>query len=103
VEVLSFDALATVWREDQNPDWREHVTPFIYRHPERFRLLAVTHGADHGSQRWTVDTKEDLAFVREIYGYFKQDNFSWRQVLAVLAKHPQWQEINRHVMQKELA
>jgi len=50
--------------------------------------------------RWTVDTSEDLDFVRRIYDHFGQDLFSWEEVLALLEVHPEWLEINRHVQQK---
>lgn len=103
VEVFSFEALARAWREDGNPAWREHVTPYIYRHPEKFRLHAVVNDPDLSFMRWTVDTPEDLKFVRKIYEYFGHDGFSWREVLILLAQHPEWLEINRHVAQKELA
>ena len=102
VEVMSFAALAQAWREDGDPAWREHVTPYLYHHPEKFRLQAVTEEADHSDMRWTVDTPEDLAFVRRVYDHFGHADFSWRDVLAVLARHPEWQEINRHVPQKTL-
>ena len=52
--------------------------------------------------RWTVDTPEDLAFVRRIYEHFGHDRFSWREVLAVLEEHPEWLEINQHVQQKAI-
>jgi spore coat polysaccharide biosynthesis protein SpsF len=52
--------------------------------------------------RWTVDTQEDLAFVRQIYDYFGHDRFSWREVLKVLEEHPEWVEINRGVRQKRI-
>jgi len=103
VEVFSFEALARAWRDDANPAWREHVTPYIYRHPEKFRLHAVVNNPDLSLMRWTVDTAEDLAFVRKIYGYFGHDGFSWREVLQLLERYPEWQEINRHVAQKEVA
>ncbi len=102
VEVMSFNALTRAWHEDHNPAWREHVTPYIYRHPEKFRLLSVTNEVDYSHLRWTVDTPADLALVRKIYEHFGGDDFSWRQVLALLAQHPQWLEINRYVAQKEL-
>jgi spore coat polysaccharide biosynthesis protein SpsF len=100
VEVFSFEVLATAWREDTNTQWREHVTPFIYHHPNRFRVLDLVSPQDYSHMRWTVDTSEDLAFVRRIYDHFGHDRFSWHEVLAVLDQHPEWLEINRHVQQK---
>lgn len=102
VEALSYAALERAWKEDGNPSWREHVTPYIYRHPEKFSLHGVYNDVDCSSIRWTVDTPEDLAFVRKIYEYLGNDGFSWRDVLQVLGKHPEWLEINRHIKQKQV-
>jgi spore coat polysaccharide biosynthesis protein SpsF len=99
-EVIGFDALERAWREDRNPAWREHVTPYIYRNPDRFILYALTSDEDYSSLRWTVDTPEDLAFVRCIYDNFDHDRFSWREVLGLLDRHREFLEINRHVKQK---
>mgnify|MGYP007102237333 FL=1 len=52
--------------------------------------------------RWTVDTQEDLEFVRRIYDHFGHDLFSWREVLDLLKEHPEWLEINKHIVQKTL-
>jgi spore coat polysaccharide biosynthesis protein SpsF len=101
-EVIRFAALERAWREDRNPAWREHVTPYIYRHPELFGLHNVENPVDHSHMRWTVDTSQDLAFVRRIYQGFEHDRFSWQDVLAVLAQHPEWLEINRNVQQKTI-
>lgn len=99
-EAMRFDVLEQVWREDLNPAWREHVTPYIHRNPDLFRIHGVVNEVDYSDMRWTVDTPEDLAFVRRIYDHFGHNRFSWREVLAVLAEHPEWLEINRHVQQK---
>ncbi len=100
-EVFSFKALQKAWDEDKNPAWREHVTPYIYRNPEDFRLKGVAHEEDLSDMRWTVDTPEDLELVRRIYAAFDgDDHFTWKEVLALLAKRPEWMEINRHVPQK---
>lgn len=102
LEVFSFDALSRAWHEDHNPAWREHVTPYLYRHPERFKLHAISNDADYSHMRWTVDTPEDLLFVQKIYAAFNgRDNFSWCDVLRVLEQHPEWLEINRHIQQKQ--
>lgn len=99
-EVFSFDALARAWREDKNPAWREHVTPYIYNNPCLFQLHCLTHEVAYSDMRWTVDTAEDLALVKLIYDYFGDGRFSWRDALRVLEQHPEWAAINRHVEQK---
>src|SRR5215831_8692767 len=38
VEVIAMSCLETTWREAKLPSEREHVTPFIYNHRERFRF-----------------------------------------------------------------
>jgi spore coat polysaccharide biosynthesis protein SpsF len=100
-EAFPFAALERAWREDDNPAWREHVTEYMVRHPERFRLCGVTHPtADHSGHRWTVDTPEDLEFVRVVYRHFGGDSFSWEDALAAVGRHPEWEAINRDVVQK---
>jgi spore coat polysaccharide biosynthesis protein SpsF len=99
-EVMSFAALARAWHEDDNPAWREHVTPFLYRHAERFRLHRVAAPADYSSLRWTVDTPEDWQLAARIHEAIGHDRFSWRDVLALLKRHPEWTDLNRDVQQK---
>ena len=99
-EVIRFDVLEQVWNEDHNPAWREHVTPFIYKNPHVFRIHGVRAAEDYSHMRWTLDTLEDLTFVRRIYDHFGHDRFSWQEVLTLLRGHPGWLEINRHVLQE---
>ncbi len=99
-EVMHFDVLEQAWRQDHNRAWREHVTAYIQRNSDLFRIHGVVNEVDYSHMRWTVDTPEDLAFVRRIYDYFGHGRFSWREVLAVLEEHPEWLEINQRVQQK---
>ena len=64
VEVLTADALRAAAAEAVDPVEREHVTPFVYRRPERFRLAAVVGPEPLGDLRWTVDTADDLDRIR---------------------------------------
>ena len=100
VEAFTFAALETAWQEDRNPAWREHVTQYLVRHPERFAQTDVADETDHSAFRWTVDTPEDYALVEKIYAHFGADEFSWREVLALLARHPDWLALNEHIEQK---
>jgi len=102
VEVFSYEALKKAWEEDKNPAWREHVTQYIQHHPDIFSVHNVSGDTDYSHMRWTVDTNEDLEFVRRIYDYFRNDTFHWTEILGLLSAHPDWLEINRHVRQKSV-
>ena len=102
-EVTTAAALARACREATRPYQRTHVMPYIYRHPESFRLLPVVGPEDLGQWRWTVDFPEDLDFVRAVYGRLGGDGtFSWRDVRQLLAREPALAELNRHVRQRQL-
>jgi spore coat polysaccharide biosynthesis protein SpsF len=102
VEVCTAAALAQAWREDADPRWREHVTPFLYRHPERFRIRHLAGAADGAALRWTVDTPEDLAAVRRVFAHFGRARFGWREAAAAQAQHPEWTALNAHVPQRRI-
>jgi spore coat polysaccharide biosynthesis protein SpsF len=99
-EVFDFASLERAWREDRNPAWREHVTPYLYRRQDLFTLHNVVHHTDCSAYRWTVDTPEDAEFVRRVYESFGHDDFRWQDVLSLLQRRPELREINRHVTQK---
>ena len=102
-EAFHFEGLARAWCEAEAPYQRVHVTPYFYEHPECFRLLAVTHDTDLSEGRWTVDTPDDLRFVRSVYDCFGgSDRFTWHDVLALLAQQPSMASINAHIRQKHL-
>jgi spore coat polysaccharide biosynthesis protein SpsF len=102
-EVVSVAALERAWRQAHNPYEREHVTPYIYEHPGEFKLLSVTGELDHSCHRWTVDTPEDLEFIRAVYDRFAPDaDFSWGDVLELLQREPNLVELNRFVQQKSM-
>jgi spore coat polysaccharide biosynthesis protein SpsF (cytidylyltransferase family) len=90
-EVVSRSALETAWREARVASDREHVTPFIWRQPDRFRLVNVSHAEDLSDRRFTVDDAADLEFVRAVYERLSPDGtrrFAMSHVVALLAAHP---------------
>ncbi len=102
VEVFSFNALKAAWEEDANISWREHVTPYIYRNPNHFSVKHLISLKDYSHLRLTVDTLDDLTFVRRIFGHFGNIYFPWQEAISILEEHPEWLEINRHVRQKTI-
>ena len=102
VEVMSRQSLEAADSEARDPAEREHVTPFLYWRPNRYRLGSITRQPDLSGHRWTVDTPEDFELVSRILEtlYPANPTFTIDDVLALLDRHPDWIEINRHVAQK---
>lgn len=103
VEVFSVRSLFEADKQAARPAEREHVTPYLYWNPSRFRLHALQMKPDLSHHRWTVDTPEDLELVRRIYGALYPDRpaFVMADVLALLEANPSWAAINAHVVQKK--
>jgi spore coat polysaccharide biosynthesis protein SpsF len=100
-EVMTTEALNIAVREATKPSEREHVTPFIYNHPERFRLRFAVDGNDRSGLRWTVDTPEDMAFVTTIYDELGPD-FEMEDALGLLQSRPELSRVDSPAIEKPL-
>jgi len=103
-EVFPYKVLEEAHLEAKAEPEREHVTPFIYTRPERYRIGHLVNAENHSHHRWTVDTPEDFELVRRITEalYPVKPEFDTNDILALLKRHPDWVEINAHVRQKKL-
>lgn len=103
VEVFSAQALQEAHAQASQDSEREHVTPFIYRNPERYRLRNVACLQNLSHHRWTVDTPEDYELVNLLFGaaYLVNPEFRLGDLLAEMQRHPEWIRINQHVQQKQ--
>ena len=102
VEVLGRRALEIAAAEAREAYDREHVTPFLYRNPERFRLLSVVAEPDLSWERWTLDEPGDFELIRRILEALYPDNPDFRMgdVIRVLDAHPDWRALNGSVREK---
>ena len=118
VEVCTFAALEKAWSESTETFHREHVMSYLYEgvklitdnrslqtgvSPRGFNIALLHHTTDFGDYRWTVDTPEDLEFMRQIYSRFDgRDDFTWKEVLDLVHNEPKLMEINAGVQHKTL-
>jgi spore coat polysaccharide biosynthesis protein SpsF len=94
-EAFTFFALQRTWREAHLSSEREHVTPYIWSHPELFRITQVRHDRDLSHMRWTLDYPEDLQFTREVYSrLYSGQVFRMGEILTLLEKEPRLSQIN---------
>jgi spore coat polysaccharide biosynthesis protein SpsF len=118
VEVCTFAALERSWNESTEPFHREHVMPYFYEgvelsavsrqlsmgtSPRQFKIALLNHTTDFGDYRWTVDTPEDLEFMRQVYNRFDgRDDFTWKEVLDLVHNEPRLMQINAGIKHKTL-
>lgn len=101
-EVVPMDILRVAWEKAKKECYREHVTLFFGDHPELFRLHNVSNNKDLSHLRWTVDQKEDLELIRQIYKrlYSGGKIFYMKDIFGLLHKEPHLKEINKAVKHK---
>jgi spore coat polysaccharide biosynthesis protein SpsF len=104
VEVFTFDALERCFKDGEKAYEREHVTPYIYLNPDKFKFVSYENEIDYSNFRWTLDTEEDLELIEIIYNNLYNENkmFYFEDVLKFVLDNPEISQINEHVRQKEL-
>ena len=105
MDVQAFPAavLAEVATLTDDPADREHVSLYIYEHPERYRLRSVVFDRpETAEQRLTVDTPEDYALIKAIFEelYPRDPAFDLDAILALLDARPDLAALNREIRQK---
>jgi len=103
VSVFAMTALATAWREASLPSEREHVGPYVEKHPDLFRLGALKPFSGLAHHRWTLDEPRDLAFLAAVFDrlHVPGQVFHAGQVLALLKDEPELMQINQNIVRNE--
>ena len=96
IEIFSFKALETAWMEAKLPSEREHVTPYIWNHEEKFSIGNFENEIDLSKYRLTIDTPEDFTLISIIIKYFhdKWIEFRLKDVMKFLNENPKLVELN---------
>ncbi|GJM70168.1 hypothetical protein HMSSN036_23840 [Paenibacillus macerans] len=99
-EVFTFESLKKTYEAAKSEHEKEHVTPYIYNHPEQFRLYSMENKVDESRYRLTLDTPEDWDLISKLYReIYTGEIFGWQDVLNLLQKYPDWVNINSEVPQ----
>jgi glutamate-1-semialdehyde 2,1-aminomutase len=100
-EVFTMQALERAWREATLPSEREHVTPYIRKKPEIFRLHNVTQEQDLSDFRLTVDEPADLELARLVAKQFARKEFCTDEVVAFLRERTEVANLNKSIGRDE--
>lgn len=95
-ELTTADALRRAATATQEKLYIEHVTIYLYTHPEAFsvRLLPLPQELEgRFDLRFTLDTAEDFALLQELYAAFReQTDGSITALLRLVEAHPEYRE-----------
>ena len=76
IEIMNFKSLKKIAHENASKaSEREHVTPYIYNNPKKFKLFSIKNNNDLSFHRWTIDFKKDLIFMKKIFKEFKESKY----------------------------
>lgn len=93
VEIFNFEILEKSYNVARLQSEREHVTPYIIKHPELFKLGSYVQQRDSSKYRVTVDYPEDLQLVRQIVSKLNK-KFSYLEVISLLENNPSLVKLN---------
>ena len=100
-QVFATRVLADVAGRTMQSEDREHVSLYIYRHPELYSLENVSAPVEYKRPklRLTLDTAEDLEVIRAVHGALRvsRAGYSLSDMLAFLDDRPHIAAINARV------
>lgn len=99
-EAFTFEILRTMALNATDPFEREHVTQYVYRNPDRFKIGNVSSDIPLSHLRWTIDNTEDYLMVKEIYNKRNKDSndiLLMDEILSILKENPDIANINSGV------
>ncbi|MCE5334708.1 MAG: glycosyltransferase family protein [Desulfobacteraceae bacterium] len=99
VEIMTAATLTRLWKCAGLFSEREHITLYIPKHPEMFRIEHLRQQRDHSAKRWTMDMPEDYELLRAIFQNLHPKNpfFGMSDVIDFLSKNPGLERINAHI------
>ena len=100
-EVFSFRILEDVWKNAKKHSEREHVTPYIYNNPDKFKIFNVSYSENLSNLRWTVDRESDFNLVENLLRKIKNRPILMNDILNLFEKEPDLKKINEDYMLNE--
>jgi spore coat polysaccharide biosynthesis protein SpsF len=96
VEVFSYQALKKTYQEATLFSEKEHVTAYIYKHPEVFTLFNMLYKKDYSGIRITIDYPEDFTLVKNIADALQptMTSFSLEDIINYIEKNPDILNLN---------
>jgi len=94
-EVFSFKCLKLAWKNAKRPSEREHVTPYFYHNPQKFKIFNLRNEENLSYIHLSVDHLTDFTLVKEIVSKIKKRPILLSDILNLFHKEPDLLQINK--------
>ena len=103
VEVFSSELRFEMENDAKKPSEREHVTFYIWKQPEKYKIHRLDYKEDLSKFRFNLDYKEEFEFIRVDFEYFLKNNefFKMSDVIEWLKDNEKIFHINSHIIPKQ--
>ena len=102
IEIFSSEVLKISNKEAKWLSEREHVTPYILKNQNDFRIHNYKNKQNLSNLRWCVDEEDDLIMIRKIFQEMRPNQFfSTDDALKIILKRPDISKINSGIMTNE--
>ena len=102
IEIFSSEILEISNKEAKWLSEREHVTPYILKNQNDFRVYNYKNKQNLSNLRWCVDEEDDLIMIRKIFQEMRPNQFfSTDDALKIILKRPDISKINSGIMTNE--
>lgn len=101
VEVFSLATLKKLDQLAKLAEDREHVTLYLFKHPDQFKIVSIVNERDDSKYRLTLDEVADYDLLKKIYDKLNNKvDFRWPEIVEIFNQAPELLDINAAVEQK---
>jgi spore coat polysaccharide biosynthesis protein SpsF (cytidylyltransferase family) len=102
VEVIKAKAIIQADKCAHLPSEREHVTPYVNKNPDKFKISALPYGAENLSHiHLSLDYREDALSIGMIVEELRNTDFSYEDVVALIKQKPHILEHVKNIIPNE--
>jgi spore coat polysaccharide biosynthesis protein SpsF len=88
-EIFSMRALEKTWKDAKLPSEREHVTTFMKKNKEIFKLYNLENNQKIPIYKLAIDRKEDLEFLRAIAANITKQPILMEDIYELFSQKPE--------------
>ena len=102
VEIVNFESLKKANKLTNNSYEKEHVTAYIYKRPNKFKIKNIGLKKKLLSYRVVLDYAEDFNLISNMLKYFtkQRKDFSLKDIVKYIDRNPILKKINSQNLTK---